>query len=362
MKVLIDIGHPAHVHLFRNMIKEFERNGHDLLVTARDKEFTLSLLDHFKIDYKKRKTNRKGLTSKILGLFYITWDLYKTQKEFKPDLFIGGAGNAYVALLGFLTNKPAVVFDDTEHDSQKLFFVKRFANSIVTPDCYQKDLGKKQIRYAGYHELAYLHPNRFKPNNEVLQKLKSNSSDSYSILRFVSWEASHDSGHSGMSLENKLNAVKKISAHSKAYISSELPLTSDLQPYQFLLEPYAMHDALAFSSLVFGESATMASEAAVLGIPAIYLDDESRVYTKELEEKYGLVFNYTESEEDQQRAIDKAAELLSSNDQKEEWKLKRNKLLDDKIDVTAFMVWFVENYPKSVRVMKENPNFQYNFK
>ena len=362
MKILIDIGHPAHVHLFRNLIQELRENGHHIFITARDKEFTLSLLDHYKIEYKKRKTNRKGLISKLFGLFYITWDLYKIQKEFKPDLFIGGAGNAYVAFLGFLTKKPSIVFDDTEHDSQKLFFVKRFASSILNPDCYQKDLGKKQIRYAGYHELAYLHPNRFKPVKEVLQKLRSNSSESYSILRFVSWEASHDTGHSGMSLNNKLNAVKKISTHSKAYISSELPLTPDLQPYKFSLAPYTMHDALAFSSLVFGESATMASEAAVLGIPAIYLDDESRVYTKELEVKYGLVFNYTESEADQQRAIDKAVELLSSSDQKEEWLWKRNKLLDDKIDVTSFMVWFVENYPKSVKVMKEKPNFQYNFK
>lgn len=332
MKILIDIGHPAHVHLFRNMIKELERNGHYLLVTARDKEFTLSLLDHYNISYKKRLTNKKGLLSKLFGLFYITRNLYKIQKQFNPELFIGGAGNAYVALLGFLTKKPSIVFDDTEHDSQKLFFVKHFASSIVTPDCYRKDFGDKQVRYAGYHELAYLHPNRFSPNEEVLSNLKDHSSENYSILRFVSWEASHDTGHSGMSLENKFHAVKKISEYSKAYISSELPLSSELKPYQFSLDPHMMHDALAFSSLVFGESATMASEAAVLGIPAVYLDDESRVYTKELEEKYGLVYNYTESETDQKRAIDKAVHLLNNAyHEKEKWLTKRNKLLDDKI-------------------------------
>lgn len=33
-----------------------------------------------------------------------------------------------------------------------------------------------------------------------------------------------------------------------------------------------------------------------------------------------------------------------------------------KIDVTAFMVWFVENYPQSAKIMKENPNFQNRFK
>jgi len=34
-------------------------------------------------------------------------------------------------------------------------------------------------------------------------------------------------------------------------------------------------------------------------------------------------------------------------------------MLADKINVAAFLVWFVENYPKSIRVMKENPNFYY---
>lgn len=31
-------------------------------------------------------------------------------------------------------------------------------------------------------------------------------------------------------------------------------------------------------------------------------------------------------------------------------------MLSDKIDVTAFMVWFIENYPKSAKIMKENPS------
>ena len=55
-----------------------------------------------------------------------------------------------------------------------------------------------------------------------------------------------------------------------------------------------MDDAIASASLLYGESATMASEAAVLGVPAIYLDNTGRCYTREEEEKYGLVFNFTE--------------------------------------------------------------------
>ena len=46
---------------------------------------------------------------------------------------------------------------------------------------------------------------------------------------------------------------------------------------------------------------------------------------------------------------------------KEEWQRRRQKMLSEKIDVTAFMVWFIENYPESVRVMKETPEYQYRF-
>jgi hypothetical protein len=37
-------------------------------------------------------------------------------------------------------------------------------------------------------------------------------------------------------------------------------------------------------------------------------------------------------------------------------------MLSEKIDVTAFLVWFIENYPESVTVMRQNPDYQYNFR
>ena len=31
-------------------------------------------------------------------------------------------------------------------------------------------------------------------------------------------------------------------------------------------------------------------------------------------------------------------------------------MLTDKIDVTTFMIWFIENYPDSAKIMKVNPD------
>ena len=45
-----------------------------------------------------------------------------------------------------------------------------------------------------------------------------------------------------------------------------------------------------------------------------------------------------------------------------EWQRRQKKMLSEKIDVTAFLLWFVENYPESADVMKTNPEFQNRFR
>ena len=54
--------------------------------------------------------------------------------------------------------------------------------------------------------------------------------------------------------------------------------------------------------------------------------------------------------------------LLNIDDLEDEFQKRRKKMLNDKIDVTAFLAWFLSNFPKSNAIMKENPSYQYNFK
>lgn len=358
MKILIDIGHPAHVHLFYNMVNQLVCNGHNVSITARNKQMIRKLLDHYQLHYTVRHNSRKGVAAKLIGLIIITLQLLKQYKRNKPDLLVGGVGNAYISLLSFLTRTPSIIFDDTEHAQSELSFIIKFANCIVTPDCYLKSLGSKHIRYKGYHELAYLHPNRFTPDSSILDLLGVQKDEKYIILRFVSWNASHDIGQSGFSNEMKLKVVNELSKYAKVFISSEGELPDDLKTYQIKIPPEKMHNALAFATLFVGEGATMASECACLGTPAIYVNSLEVGYCTEQGEKYKLVYNYRNSD----GVIEKAIELLITPNLKEEFQNRRQKMLDDKIDVTAFMVWFIENYPQSVQVMKENPNYQYNFK
>lgn len=360
MNILIDIGHPAHVHLFKNFAHEMQKRGNKILFTCRDKEFEIKLLKHNAFQYKSFGKKYISVLGKIWGMIRFDWQEFLTAIRFKPDIFLSH-GSMYAAHAAFFLRKPHLSFEDT-FNFEQIRLYKPFTRVIFTSDYSHPFVSKKEISYAGYHELAYLYPSRFKPDNSVLQELGVTENDKYVIMRFVSWSASHDIGHKGITYQNKLKAIEEFSRYASVFISSEAELPEVLKKNQIRIAPHRMHDALAYADLIFGESSTMSEEAAILGIPSVYLFNKSTYYTQHLEKDYRLMFNYSETEEDQQKAIEKGVELLKQVNLREEWLDKKNKMLTNKIDVTAFFVWFVENYPQSVKIMRDNSDYQYNFR
>ena len=362
MRFLFDIGHPAHVHYFKNLINILEKKGHEIAITTRDKEFSLYLLDKYGFDYSCTGKNMPSIVGKAISILRNDFLIYRTAKKFKPDIFVSFF-SPFAAHVGRLLHKSVIGFNDTENAKISIMLAKLFTNVIVVPTCYSGSIPPdKKIEFNGYFELSYLHPRYFQPDPSVLNCLKLKKGEKYVIMRFVSWKAGHDIGHCGLSQQAKIKAVSEFAKYAKVFISSEGRLPDYLEKFRIKIPPEKMHDALYYATLLFGESATMASECAVLGTPAVYLDNEGRGYTYEEEAKYNLVFNFTESLDDQDLSIKKAIELLQMSNIKQEWQKRRQKMLSEKIDVTAFMLWLVENYPKSAGIMKRNPDYQFNFK
>lgn len=360
MRILIDIGHPAHVHLFKHFAWEMMAKGHDILFTCREKEFEIELLKQCGFTYKSFGKKYKSTLGKILGMIEFDVKELIAGIKFKPDVFLSH-GSMYAAHAAFLMRKPHIAFEDTYNLEQVRLYLP-FTKQVLTSDYDHPIKSDKVIKYAGYHELAYLHPKRFSPNILVLNEIGIKPDEKFVIVRFVSWNASHDIGHKGISLENKMKAIEEFSRYSKVFISSEGELPVELEQFRIKISPDKLHDLLAYSSLMWGESFTIPAECSVLGVPSVINHNTRSLYLKEQEEKYGLCYNFSESLEDQNKAIEKGIEILKSSGLREEWQAKRNKMLNDKIDVTAFLVWFIENYPQSAKIMKENPNYQYNFK
>jgi predicted glycosyltransferase len=356
MRILIDIGHPAHVHLFKNFAWIMQKKGYKFFFTTREKEFEIDLLTKYDFEFLSFGKKYKSIIGKIFGLFQFDFKMLLAAIRYKPDIFLSH-GSIYAAQIAWLLGKPHISFEDTGNLEQVRLY-KPFTKVILTSDVFPFSYGEQQIRYKGHHEIAYLSPKYFTPKIDIYKFLQINSDTKYSILRFVSWNASHDKGQKGIDITTKYEIINLLRKKClRIFISSENELPNDLKQYKIAISPEKMHDVLYFSDIFIGEGATMAMEAGVLGTPSIYINSLERSYCQDLEQ-YDLVCNFSKTD----GLLDKINELLDAKVPRSYYRKKREELLNNKIDVTAFMVWFVENYPESVNTMKNDPDFQMRFK
>ena len=148
MNILIDIGHPAHVHYFKNFIWIMQDKGHKFSIIARNRGETFDLLRAYNFDFIDRGTGSKNILGKILYLPVSDFLIYKKSKKFKPDLFLS-FGSMYAAHVSKLLHKPHIAFDDTEHSTLEHMIYLPFTNLICTPSCFRKSFGKKHIKFDG---------------------------------------------------------------------------------------------------------------------------------------------------------------------------------------------------------------------
>jgi hypothetical protein len=334
---MIDIGHPAHVHYFRTFYREMSKAGHEFLITARDKEMSHALLNGYGIPFVSRGAGANSALGKLLYLPRANMILLREARRFRPDVFLSFS-SPYAAQVSALVRRPHVAFDDTEHAKLGRFLYAPFTDVVLSPSSYRGKPIRNQVLFNGSLELLYLHPRDFTPDPSVLSSAGVQQGEPYSFLRFVSWNAHHDIGASGMTLENKRRAVRELEKFGKVLISSEAELPADLSGYRIEVDPTLVHHLLHFASVSIGESATMASESAVVGTPAIYMDRTGRGYTDELERTYGLVYNFSDSLNDQVSAIEKACALLSDSEAAERHARGRDAFLAASVDVNATLV------------------------
>jgi len=353
MKILVVLFHPAHVHNFRNTIKELENRKHVVKVLAIKKDITLKLLDSYDMEYQViGQSGSNQLYTLFLNYLTIAYNILKTSKIFKPDIFLTRSGLPLLPTR-YLLRRPVIAFKDSEIRS---FITKFEINDVVfTPSSFhQKIKSDMHLKLPTYKELAYLHPDRFIPDELALRDLGIELGEKFSLLRFSGYDAWHDVGQHGFDYNLKVKLVKNLEHHGEVYVSSEKELPKKLKKYQLNVPIDKIHDVLYHANLFVGDSQTMTTESAVLGTPAIrcssFAGENDMTNFVELENKYGLIYNYREPE----KAIKKATELIQRPDLKEEWAKKREKLLKDKIDLSAFLTWFIDNYPESVDQLKED--------
>lgn len=355
MILLFEIGHPAHLHYFRNAAKILQYHGHTVYFCLREKDITKILLEKYKFNYFYIGKNKEGLIKKILGIFNFTLKIIRIIKKTNADIIISFY-SPYAAYASFLTGILSIGFADTEHAIYNIKSTYPFTNVSITPKWFNLKLGKRHLTFNSFMELHYLHKDYFTPNKNVLSKLNVKKKE-YVILRFVSWNAHHDIGQYGLDYETKKAIVERLIKSLHIFISSEDILPQEFEHYRLKIPVDCIHDVLAFAYMFIGEGATMTSECAMLGTPAIYVNSLDAGTLQE-QERQGLIASFRNSE----GVIEKMEEWLENENLHAEMKERRDKMLKEIINPTKMLVWFVENYPGSAKIMKENPRYQERFR
>jgi len=337
MRVLIDIGHPAHVHFFRRPIEMLREHGHEILITSRLKEISGDLLDAYGMEHIA--LSKEGGKSGLLGeLIVRDFRLSRVVHKWRPDV-MAAIGGIFIAHAGAIGRVPSLVFYDTENARLQNLLTYPLATRVIVPRCYAGWTPKgRTLRYPGYHELSYLRPPHFSPQRDIALANGVAADRPTYLVRLVAWKANHDVGERGLSHDAVRAIVRRLGLHGEVLISAESSLPDDLELLRYKGDPAMIHHVMANCSGFFGESATMASECAVLGVPAVYAANTGRGYTDEQETRYGLVRNARSLDE---HTLNVALDWLLSFPGGRGWEL-REKLLSDTCDVSAFAVSAIE--------------------
>lgn len=360
MNILIDIGHPGHVHLFRHVAAGLKEKGHQLYFSVRDIPVAKKLMEKYDMPYFDLGKKSDSIAGKARTVLKQDFELLHFVRRHHID--IGLSSGIVLSHVSTLTRMKSIMFDDDDDDVEK--FVVQYGHPltdiVMTPSAIKRKTAKA-LYYQGTHELAYLHPKHFNPDESVLERAGLKPDEKFFIMRFVALKGHHDIGQTGLSMEQKQKLVDLLNGYGRVIITSERAIESGLEPYRIPVPPEEIHSLMSFASLFVGDSQTMTSEAGVLGVPAFKCNTfAGRLSVPNLYESYGLCKSFTPEHFDDM--CTEIASLLSGPDPKEEWKKKRELFFIDMIDPTSFFTWFIENYPESRRIMKDNPDYQLRFR
>lgn len=344
MNILIDIGHPGHVHLLHGVAEKMKRRGHTVFYSVRDIPVAKRLMEYYGmtpwVGLGGKKDNLLGKAQTVL---HQDMELLRFVRQNHIDL--GLSSGLVLSHVSKLTSMKAFMFDDDDDAAEPLIvkYGHPMTDVVFTPDCIQRK-AKHAVYYAGTHELAYLHPNRFTPEPTVLQHAGLTEGECFFIMRFVALKGHHDVGQQGLSLEQKKALVELLKPHGRVIITSERAIEPEFEQYRLPVPPEEIHSLMAYSAMFVGDSQTMTSEAAVLGVPALKCNTfAGRLSVPNmLEQKYGLCYAYQPQQFDEMyRHIE---QLLAQNPEelKAEWQDKRQRMLKDMIDPTEFFVNYIE--------------------
>lgn len=335
--ILVDIGHPGHVHLYRVAIHAWKAAGHRVVVAIRDRGLVPELLTAYGIEHEVVSRVKTSFAGLVYELLEHDWGVVRMAIRHKADVLTGTS--VCITHAGFLLRRPSVVLneDDKHYLHAWSTLAYPIASAIVTPFALTDTKTPKYICHNSLHELAYLHPDHFTPDPTVLDELGLAHGERFFIVRFVALQAHHDFSHRGLSVEQRLALLRLLEQYGRVFVSDEALPASDRGRYRLLIHPSRIHHVMYYATLLVGDSQTMAVEAAVLGTTAFRCNTFVRECSiiNELDDRYGLIRSYHPRDFD--RMMQDLLHLLDQPDLPARGKERRERLLRDKGNFANFV-------------------------
>ena len=170
VKVWIDLDNTPHVPFFIPIIRELEKRGHRVVVTARDAFQVCELADRKGLSCLKiGRHYGKNSILKVLGLLWRSSQLLPFYTREKPDIALSHGARSQL-LLSNLLGKPTILISDYEFSKTPLLVKPRWEivpESLPTEGLHSR--AQRVRKYAGIKEDVYA-PD-FKPDASLLDEL-----------------------------------------------------------------------------------------------------------------------------------------------------------------------------------------------
>ena len=277
MKIWIDLDNTPHVPFFKPIIRELEKRGHEVVLTARDAFQVCDLAERMGLECKRvGRHHGKNSLMKVVGLGLRSAQLFPFLMREKPALSLSHGSRAQL-LLSNLMGVPTVMIMDYEHAQTPLLLRPRW--EIVPEVMMQARLhckSRERVRaYNGIKEDVYAP--QFKPDPGLAKELGLNSKDIIITVRPPANEAHYHNPESEAFFNefmNRVHATHGVKAVLLPRNKSQETQIRARNPEWFksgkVVIPARAVDGLNLlwhSDLVVSGGGTMNREAAALGIP-----------------------------------------------------------------------------------------------
>ena len=276
VKVWIDLDNTPHVPFFIPIIRELEKRGHTVVVTARDAFQVCELADRKGLQCLKiGRHYGKNSILKIVGLLWRSSQLLPFYSREKPDIALSHGARSQIFLSNVL-GKPTILISDYEFSKTPLLIKPRWEivpESLPTEGLHSS--AQRVRKYSGIKEDVYA-PD-FKPDPSLVEELALGNEHIIVTVRPPATEAHYHNPESVFLFDDlmaRIGATPEVRAvllPRNYHQEKELRLN---HPEWFAdnktIVPSRAVDGLNLlwhSDLVVSGGGTMNREAAALGVP-----------------------------------------------------------------------------------------------